>query len=341
MLGLFWIISRFQRLVDYPIDDFTEICFLKTDYSDEVPCSDIPDWLDPNGVATWDPVGANRHLCEWIVGTLIALGTFYVTYRNHNKSQEWRRHPLALPFIAAGIYHCSYYSWFWGMPERSWLLTPCHTGWMLRMIIHYVPMTDSMADALRHTMLCFSSLAALFIFQPDGEINEAFSGRFTWSLWHHLLLLYMPVHDLAVGNVCVLPPPSYRKTERYSDVKYFVKWHMVSIAVYLILYATICTPIALMSGANFGLTVFFHNTQMAEAIHLTGPNYRVFWFLYCNMFFVMVRLFLAIVDQLLRDLGISVFSEKNQAKMWNDFVASKYAALVSNENKKDTSLKKD
>ena len=97
MLGLLWIASRLQRLVDYPIDESTEICYLKTDLSDEVPCTEIPQWLEPNGVATWDPVGTTRHLYEWVACTLIALGIFHVTYRKHNKSQELHRHPLALP----------------------------------------------------------------------------------------------------------------------------------------------------------------------------------------------------------------------------------------------------
>lgn len=245
--------NRFQRLREDPVDMETEYCYLPTDDWDGVKCDDLPHWMHPFQVATWNPTGKEGHLLEWLVGTIGAVTILSVIMSRHKSPKKGlRRHPLPLVYLLAGLYHLYYFKFYIPLPERGWSTTPCHLGWLIRLMMHFVPMSERLADILRHSLLCFSSLAALFIFQPDGEVTDAVSyGIFSWSLIHHALLITIPIFDVMTGRVSVLPPPALGTKKQPSKLKYFLKWHLISISVYLLLSGTIFTPISLLSGVNW------------------------------------------------------------------------------------------
>lgn len=311
-----WVLHRFARLVDGPLTVDSEVCYQATQYEPEILCKDLPSWLHILNVATWHPMGQWRHALEWTSCLVGSVTMFYILLRNFKGTtlrKGWARRPMFLPYFGAALYHVRYYKYYLPLPQRGWGTTPCHFGWIVRLVMHIVPMPEFMHDLIGHALVSFTSLAFLFIFE-DGEVGDAmYDGVYTWSLVHHVLLISQPLYDIGVGRTAVLPPPVAGKKQK-SVFKYFVKWHIISVAVYLFMYVVLCTPISLMSGVNWGWTIHFHSTKVAEDIHLTGPNFRLWWFLYYNILFVIFRLFWLTYDVLIRELGLSPFSVRAQQK---------------------------
>ena len=313
-----YFLHRYYRLVDGPIDLDTEYCYQATPYGEAVRCKDLPKWLHPLNVATWHPLGLTRHIMEWVactLGSIILLNVLLRNYQGQTGRKGWARRPLMLLYLGAGLYHIYYYKFYLPLPQRGWATTPCHLGWITRLFMHVMPLTEQMQDVLSHMLLSFSSLAFLFIFE-DGEVGDAmYDGIYNWSLIHHSILITIPIYDVCTGRVAALPPPVPGGGRQKSVLKYFIKWHMVSVACYLLLYVTTFTPISLLSGVNWGWTIHFHSTKVAEDIHLTGPTFRLWWFLYFNICFIVFRVSWMILDWTVRASGLSPYSHSNMLRM--------------------------
>lgn len=305
-----YFLHKYYRITDGPIGLDTRVCYKGTKWGAEVLCDDLPDWLDPRNVATWDPIGKARHVMEWlfnVVGAIILLNLLLRNYQGRTRRKTWARRPLPWFYFLCACYHMYKYDFYMGLPQRGWATTPCHAGWITRLTMHFVPLPEWLQDTICQVLLAFSSLAALFVFE-DGEVGDAmYDGVFTWSLIHHILLVTIPLYDVCTGRVAALPPVDV-KGRSAPFLKHFMKWHLVSVATYCILYAGIATPLSLMSGVNWGWTIHFHPNKVAYDLGLTSPNYRVVWFVLFNFWFTLCRLMWCSVDWTLRQCGLSVYS---------------------------------
>jgi len=312
-----WVLHRYHRLVEEPITMDSKVCYEATDYGPAVLCSDLPKWLHKLNVATWSPIGKQLHFCEWCMATVVFFTIVPICLRNYKTltgRTTWKRRPLPWIYLFAALYHLKHYEFYWGLPQRGWATTPCHLGWIVRFFMHCVPLPEIVHDVVTQVLANFTSLAFLFIFE-DGEVGDAmYDGVFTWSLIHHVMLITIPFADILNGYLCVLPKPAEAGEKPRSIIKNFARWHMASVAIYLLMYVSIFTPVSLLSGVNWGWTIHFHATKVAVDINLTGQHFRLWWLLYYNILFVIFRTWWLVMDILLRGSGLTPYSESAIAK---------------------------
>lgn len=308
-----WFLHRYDRIVDYAVEkNVTEVCYKATAYGPEILCKDLPDWLDPRFVASWHPVGKAGHLVEWIGGSIVGLGILFTIMPSMKGlwgRTDRHRRPMHWVYLIVVAIHLYKYNFFLTFPYRGWATTPCHMGWIFRLFMHFVPLSEPVGDALCQTLLSWTCLAILFILE-NGEITDAIhDGYLTWSVFHHSMLISIPGYDIVTGRVALLPPPPPRRPKSW--IRYYVKWlmktHMISHGAYLLMYATFITPISLLSGVNWGWTLFFHPSQGSDDLGLSTPHVRLWWTLYTTIFFSMIRLVWIIFEGLLRLAGLSPF----------------------------------
>lgn len=247
--------------------------------------------------------------------------------KNLPKRQPCRMHWI---FFFMEMYHLYKYSFYLKLPYMGWAMSPCHLGWLIRLTMHFIPMTEPLMDVFNQILLSFSSLALLFILEGFLIAITWEEAVWNWAFFHHLMLLIFPAYDIATGRVAALAPPAFppHRTNvpsshapwqarwRY-QLKWLLRTHLISVAGYLFVYVTIVTHVSLITGVNWGWTLFFYGASSGAAIGLNGPAYRLWWSVMFTTLFTIVRLFWVVFDAIWRALGYSPFTNPHQYVVMN------------------------
>lgn len=284
-----------------------DVCFNGVNGGDDVLCKDLPDGMR-GGVGSWY-ISPERHIVEYFVVsalTLLVIGAIMpriVRYPSGKAGENVLRPPALIRFISVFFFglQCTYK--YAGYPGK-WLsvLLPCNILWFLHAALSFYPMSSHTAHIIIQLCVGYSGLAMVALAVPDtDDCVLPFEEVFFFT--HHYMLLAFPAYYIGLsGKVSLLPDKSKGETFWGN----FMKWHLLSCALFGLFYFALVTPISVYSGLNLN---YMLSPPPNPGDVVSGPYFRIMSIGCCSTLFFIVRL-LASVGELVAGFMQSILTDR-------------------------------
>lgn len=265
-----------------------DICYVSNNGSDDVLCKDLPDGMR-GSISSWY-LTPERHLIEYASVTVLALLIIRAVmpgiarYPSGKAGENTLRPPALIRVISVFFFglQCAYKCA--GYPGK-WLsmLLPCNVLWFLHTALAFFPMSSNTAHIIIQLCVGYSGLAMAALAVPDTD-DCVLPFEKVFFVLHHTMLLAFPAYHVGFsGKVSLLPDKKKGETFWGS----FMRWHLLSCALFGLFYFTLVTPISIYSGLNLN---YMMSPPPNPGDIVSGPNFRIMSIGCCSTAFFIVRL---------------------------------------------------
>uniref|UniRef100_A0A7S4J714 Uncharacterized protein n=2 Tax=Odontella aurita TaxID=265563 RepID=A0A7S4J714_9STRA len=228
-------------------------------------------------------------------------------FQNGKAGENILRPPSFIRIISVIFFGLQSVYKYAGYPGK-WLsmLLPCNVLWFLHTVLAYYPMSSQSSHVIIQLCVAYSGLAMVALAVPDTD-DCVLPLEKVFFFTHHTMLLAFPAYHVGFsGKVSLLPD----KSEGETFWGNFMKWHLLSCAIFALFYFSLVTPISIYSGLNLN---YMLSPPPNPGDFVSGPNFRILSIGCCATLFFLARL-LASVGEILAGFVQSFFTARFQTQ---------------------------